>query len=141
MQHYKNILSIFAKENAAALGIAYYEDTPIAANMVTFYGDTATYLHGGTKHSYHNLMAPYLLQWEAIREAKRRGYPYYDFGGCAVTKGKVTQWAGITRFKEGFGGVCADMGETYDVIFQKKWYWLYKTGQRIKHLKRAPILP
>src|SRR3989338_4698541 len=54
IQHYKNILSIFGAKNAAALGIAYYEDTPIAANLVTFYGDAATYLHGGTEHSHPN---------------------------------------------------------------------------------------
>ena len=132
MQHYKNILSIFAKENAAALGIAYYEDKPIAANLVTFYGDAATYLHGGTEHSHRNLMAPYLLQWETIQEAKQRGLHWYDLGGAAVTRGKIKEWAGITRFKEGFGGTLTDMGETYDVVFNRAWYALYKNAVKCK---------
>jgi len=135
MQHYKNILSIFAKKNAAALGIAYYEDKPVAANLVTFYGDAATYLHGGTEHSHRNLMAPYLLQWETIQEAKQRGLRFYDLGGVAVHGGKIKEWAGITRFKEGFGGTLTDMGETYDVVFNRAWYALYKYCIRLKRIK------
>ncbi len=130
--HYRNILEILGKQNVAELIIASYKNTPIAANLVTFYGDTATYLHGGTDHFHHNLMAPYLLQWETIQEAKRRGLRWYDLGGCAVTRGKIKEWAGITRFKEGFGGELADMGKTYDVVFNRAWYALYKHGGRLK---------
>lgn len=134
MNHYKSILSIFGRENAAALAFAYYQNKPIAANLVIFYGDTATYLHGGTDGEYHRLMSPYLLQWETMREAKQRGLRWYDLGGCAATKGRIKKWAGITRFKEGFGGELTAMGETYDVVFEREWYWLYKQGNRLKTL-------
>lgn len=132
LQHYKNILSIFGEKNAAALCIAYYKDKPIAANMVIFYGDTAKYLHGGTDHKHHNLMAPYLLQWETMREARKRGLRSYDLGGSAVTRGKIKKWSGITRFKEGFGGKLVDMGETYDAVFSRLWYSLYKNAVKLK---------
>lgn len=133
-EHYRNIVKILGKENAAAIIFAYYQNQPIAANLVTFFSDTATYLHGGADHQYRSLMAPYLLQWEAIREAQKRGCHYYDFGGCAITRGKINEWAGITRFKEGFGGELFDFWETYDVVFKRRWYWLYKLWNRLKTL-------
>lgn len=79
-------------------------------------------------------MVPYLLQWETIQEAKRRGLRRYDLGGCAVTRGKIKQWAGITRFKEGFGVELYKFGETYDVVFNRAWHALYKNALKCKRL-------
>lgn len=133
-KHYENIIKILGEHNAGAIIFAHHNNKPIAANLVTFYGDVAAYLHGGTDSRYRAFMAPYLLQWETIQEAKRRGLIRYDLGGCAVTKGKIEKWAGITQFKEGFGGTLTDMGETYDVVFNRTWYALYKNASRFKAL-------
>jgi len=130
--HYRNIVDILGKKNAAELAIATYHNTPIAANLLTFFGDTATYLHGGSEDVHREKMAPYLLQWESIREARRRGCLWYDMGGCATAGWKRNAWAGITRFKAGFGGELHRFGETYDVVFNKPWYRLYKWVQQIK---------
>ncbi|HBH46975.1 MAG: hypothetical protein A2445_01035 [Candidatus Jacksonbacteria bacterium RIFOXYC2_FULL_44_29] len=127
-KHYENILKILGDADAAAIAIAEYQNKPVAANLVTFYGDTAIYLHGGTDDAYKSVMAPYLLQWESLQEARRRGCKFYDFGGAAVETGKIDGWAGITRFKAGFGGKLTRFGETYDVVFNKGWYRLYQLG-------------
>lgn len=133
-EHYKHILEILGKENAAALIIAFYKHTAIAANLVTFFGDTAVYLHGGADDEYRALMAPYLLQWEAIQEARRRGLQRYDFGGCAVTQGKIKKLRGITRFKSGFGGELHQFGETYNIVFKKWQYRAYYARQKLKNV-------
>jgi lipid II:glycine glycyltransferase (peptidoglycan interpeptide bridge formation enzyme) len=130
--HYQNILKILGKEDAAALIIAEFKGKVIAANLITFYGDTAIYLHGGTDGANREVMAPHLLQWEAILKAKQRKCKFYDLGGCAVKFGKVGEWAGITRFKSGFGGELAQFGQTYDVIFKKACYWVYQSVACLK---------
>lgn len=129
-KHYEDIIKILGAADAAAIIIAYYKNEPIAANLVTFYGDTATYLHGGTNDAHKAVMAPYLLQWESMLEAQRRGLRWYDLGGCAVTTGKIDHWSGITRFKAGFGGDLHQFGETFDVVFDKTWYKLYTFYKR-----------
>lgn len=63
------------------LYVAEYEGRVIAANLVVFYGETCTYLHGASDDEYRNVMAPYLLQWQQIRDAKKTGCVRYDFGG------------------------------------------------------------
>ncbi len=55
------------------LYMAEYENKIIAANIVIHYGNTATYLHGASDNEYRNVMAPYLLQWQAILDAKKAG--------------------------------------------------------------------
>lgn len=59
----------------------------LAANLVVFFTDTITYLHGASDDEFKNLMAPHLLQWEVIRRAKQSGYHFYDFWGIDEKNG------------------------------------------------------
>ena len=52
---------------------------PLASAVIVFYGNSAFYHHGASIPS--KIPAAYLLQWEAIREAKRRGHRFYNFWG------------------------------------------------------------
>jgi lipid II:glycine glycyltransferase (peptidoglycan interpeptide bridge formation enzyme) len=65
------------------LYVAEYENKIIAANLVVFYGETCTYLHGASDDAFRNVMAPYLLQWLQIQDAKKAGCVRYDFGGVS----------------------------------------------------------
>lgn len=97
----------------------------IAANIVLFYGKQAIYLHGATSYEHRNLMAAPLLQWEQIKEAKKRGCTEYDFWGIDEIK-----WPGVTRFKKGFGGKEIAYPGAYDLIFKPFWYKLYKIAKK-----------
>jgi len=108
----------------------------IAANLVVFYGDTATYLHGGSDDRFRADMAPFLLQWEAMRGAKRRGLSWYDFGGVSTREfaDGSGKWLGITRFKFGFSpatGATVFPG-AYDIVLSSARYFLYTVMQRAR---------
>lgn len=90
--------------NIAKLYTAEYESKIIAANIITFFRDTATYYYGASSNEYRNLMAPYILQWRAVTDAKAQGFKYYDFLGIAPENAKNHPWAGVTDFKKKFGG-------------------------------------
>ena len=114
----------------------------IAANLMSFFGDTATYLHGASDYHFRNLMAPHLLQWALIQETKNRGFKYYDFHGIAPEAKKQKSkkaknnhpWAGITRFKMGFSGEIVNYPGTFDFIYEKGWYKLYQFLRKINRL-------
>ena len=112
---------------AIKLFIAEYRKKPIAANIVSFFGDTATYMHGASSMNYRNVMAPYLLQWRAIKLAKKSGRKYYDFYGVDEKK-----WPGVTRFKKGFSGRAVNYPGTFDLIFDSSWYNVYKMVRRVR---------
>lgn len=124
-QHYHNLAT--ANPNFIKLFLAYQGDKCLAAGLWSFYGHKVTYLHGASDHAARQLMAPYLLQWELIKQAKSQGYIYYDFFGIDAKK-----WPGVTRFKLGFGGRAVDYAGTYDLVFKPAKYWLYNLMRTIK---------
>ena len=60
--------------------------------MVIKFGNTVTYLHGGSDYNYRSFMAPYLLQWEIIKKIKKEGFLFYDFWGIASKNNKNNNW-------------------------------------------------
>lgn len=116
--------------------VATYQGSPLAAAFVIFFGDTATYLHGASSDSNRDVMAPHLVQWEAIQAAHRAGYRWYDFWGIAPDTDSTHPLAGVTRFKCGFGGSRLTYPGAYDIVFKPSLYRAYrilKYGARMKH--------
>lgn len=105
---------------------AQYQGKIIVANMIVFYGDTVTYVHGGSSDQFKNVMAPYLMQWESIRMAKAKGYQNYDFWGIE------DHYPGVARFKKGFGGKEIEYSGAFDLPLNKWWYKVYKIYKKFK---------
>jgi lipid II:glycine glycyltransferase (peptidoglycan interpeptide bridge formation enzyme) len=122
-------------ERNLKLYLAEFEGKIIAANIIVFYGKVATYLHGASDNEYRNVMAPYLLQWQAMLDAKEARCDKYDMGGVK-TAANSGRWAGITRFKTGFSTNTEPtkfLG-SYDIIIDPLKHNLYRILQRIKAL-------
>ncbi|MBD3282328.1 MAG: peptidoglycan bridge formation glycyltransferase FemA/FemB family protein [Candidatus Portnoybacteria bacterium] len=106
--------------------IAKKQNKTIAANIVLTHKQTAVYLHGASDYKHRKLMAPHLLQWTQIKEAKKQNCVMYDFWGIDKDK-----WPGVTRFKKGFGGREVNYPGAYDLPTSKTWYLIYKTARKI----------
>lgn len=106
------------------LHLAKYQNKILAAHLMIFFGKTVTYLHGASSRENREVMAPYALHWECIKEARRLGFRFYDFWGVDEKK-----WPGLTRFKKGFGGQLVDYPGTFDLPLSRPWYFLYKIGK------------
>lgn len=102
------------------LFVAEADGEVIAAGLFVFYLDKVTYLHGASGYKQRALMAPYLLQWEVIKQAQKEGYKFYDFYGLDEKK-----WPGVTRFKLGFGGRAASYPGTFDFVLRPLKYKVY----------------
>ncbi|MBI2459863.1 MAG: peptidoglycan bridge formation glycyltransferase FemA/FemB family protein [Parcubacteria group bacterium] len=109
------------------LFFAEYQGKPLAGNLMVFFGDTATYIHGGSLAENRETMAPYALQWHNIKLAKQLGYKYYDFHGVDEIK-----WPGVTRFKIGFGGKIINYPGTFDLVYDAGWYNIYKMVRKVR---------
>ena len=100
--YYRTQFEILHSAGIQELWLARHQDKVLAAILVNYFGDTATYVHGASDHTQRELMAPHLLQFTAIQDAHRRGFTYYDFWG--INPDPNHPWAGFTRFKRGFSG-------------------------------------
>jgi len=125
--YYQLMLETLADTGIIQLYIAEYNNLPIAANLMLAFDDTLTYLHGGTNHEHRALMAPQLLQWQAIKDAVATGLKQYDFFGINEQK-----WPGVTRFKLGFGGRAVDYPGTFEIPLNKIWYTAYRGLKKLK---------
>ncbi|MFA6383380.1 MAG: peptidoglycan bridge formation glycyltransferase FemA/FemB family protein [Parcubacteria group bacterium] len=131
--YYRQMFETIPAENLK-LYIAEYKNKIITANIVIHYGNTATYLHGASDNESRNVMAPYLLQWQAILDAKKAGLARYDFGGVKI--GDDNSWSGITKFKTGFSPETKpiEFSGSYDIVINPVKYNLYRAIQKIKSL-------
>lgn len=93
---------VFSKDGKAVYFEVMHDNEPLAGAIILFYMGQAIYHHGASIPS--KIPAAYAIQWEAIREAKRRGCSRYNFWGIAPEEKKNHPWRGITAFKYGFGG-------------------------------------
>lgn len=102
LRHYKAFLEGL---DGSFLMLAYKDETPIAGILGAIHGTMGIYYYGASSYEYRALMAPYLLQWEAIQHCKKNGCTQYDLLGVAPEgSGADHPWSGISSFKEKFGG-------------------------------------
>lgn len=124
----------FAKDNQASLFLAEYKKQILSAAMIIFYGDMAVYHYAGTSSKFPQIFSSYLLLWEAIKEAKRRGCAIYNFWGIAPTDNPKHRFAGVTIFKKGFGGERVDYlhAQDYPLSPLYRATYLFETIRRIR---------
>jgi peptidoglycan pentaglycine glycine transferase (the first glycine) len=128
--YYRTQFEMLGRAGLLKLFVAEFNNKPIAIIAVAFHGQTATYLHGVSSNEERNRMPTFAVQWEAIKEAERMGLRWFDFHGVAPTDDPDHPWAGITRFKLGFGAERLTYMSALDLPLKKLAYTIYKT--RIK---------
>jgi len=123
--YYLNQLEVLGQNNSMELIIAYWQDIPLSALLVTFFGKTATYLHGASNWSHKNKMATYAAQWSAINRAKEENCSIYDLGGINHNN-RHPRLEGITKFKTGFGGEIVEYIGALELPLNSIWFKFYK---------------
>jgi len=135
-----------AKDGFSRMLLAYYADpetkkeTPLAGIIATFYKYTGIYYFGASSNQYRNLMAPYLLQWHAIRLAKSLGLKKYDLLGIAPETPqdplgpKNHHWRGVTEFKRKFGGTYIKYLPPQDFAFKPLLYRAYAATKKLRKM-------
>jgi lipid II:glycine glycyltransferase (peptidoglycan interpeptide bridge formation enzyme) len=139
--YYQNFFATLP-DTMCALALAEHAGEVIAAALLVFFEGTAYYLHGGSADTKRELMAPFLLHFKAMEEAKQRGCTRYDFGGVRMLSKRDagdTDWDGITRFKQGFAPKAETLvfPGTYDIILSPTRYALYRQSRRLRGIRRA----
>ncbi len=134
LTYYENLFRLSAEDETADIRLmtAAYEGELLAGIIVSFYGDTATYLYGASSNAHREKMPAYLLQWEAIKAARSRGCSAYDFFGIPPTNDPAHPSHGLYRFKLGFGGAIVHRPGSWDLPVRPLLYRLYTAAERMR---------
>ena len=136
-EYIKNEFKIFSKENQALYIFSKYKGEIAAAALIIFWSGTAYYHQAASGFKHAKLSLPYLIAWEAIKEAKKRGCVLYDFWGYVNPQTQPRHpWSGPTLFKMGFGGNAFEYIKTQDLPLNKK-YWLNYLIEKTRKIKRG----
>lgn len=113
---------IFEESGNALLYKAHKDGQLLAEAFVIFYGVEASYHYGASTDVGRKYPGAYLIQWEAIQEAKRRGMRRYNFWGVVALTETNHRFYGVSVFKRGFGGQDVHYVEAYDLVLDKPRY-------------------
>lgn len=133
--YYKAMADFFALHNPGAVSLriykAVFQNQLLASAFMVDFGGTRTFLFGGSSELHKNVMAPYLLHWQAMQDAKAQGMKFYDFWGIETSGGATP---GFVRFKLGFGGEQKEYAGAYDITGNKFIYNFYAGLRGINRL-------
>jgi len=134
----KNEFLAFLPDNQILVFLAKYKNEVLAGGIFLFWQNIAFYHHGASTLKYPKIPASYLLQWEVIKEAKKRDCSSYNFWGIAESelKNRKHPWWGLTLFKMGFGGFRKEYVKTQDFPISKK-YWPTYLFEKLRKIKRG----
>ncbi len=109
--------------------VAEFDGLPLASMFLVLSQKRAVYLYGASSSACRNLMAPYALQWEAMRIARSRGCLEYDMFGVAPRPDPEHPMYGLYRFKIGFGGSIFHAMGCWDYPLDNDTYSYFKTWE------------
>jgi len=137
LKYLKNEFEVFDKDNQISLFFGKYQGKIIASAFVIFWSKIGFYHCAALLPEFRKIPINYLLQWEAIKEAKKRSCDLYDFWGFINPKKEPKHpWAGPTLFKMGFGGKPYEYIKTQDLPLSWK-YWLVYAFEKLRKTKRG----
>ena len=110
-----NLCQTLLTAKMAEIGLAKWQGKVLAAIIVVYWGERATYLYGGRNFEHPEVMAPYSLHWAAMQRARARGCTVYDFYG--FTRDPNHAYAKFSRFKSQFGGMPVTTIGAHDYFF------------------------
>jgi len=135
-KYFQELVDILGRKEYIFVFEAYVEDNQkeiiLASAIVSFFDGRATYLFGGSSNERKNLMAPYKLHWEIIKEAQKHHCQEYDFFGIAPPDQLNHPWRGVTDFKEKFGGLAVALAGSFDLVFRPTEYRAFQVAERIR---------
>lgn len=131
---FKAQVEAFSPDHQVSVLRADHQEQTLAAAIIMYYGDMASYHHGASLQS--KVPAAYLVQWEAILEAKRRGCTTYNFWGITESEDKKHPFYGLSYFKKGFGGRVVHLLPCQDLPLTSR-YTMTRIIETIRRIRRG----
>ncbi len=130
-----NELKAFSSDDQVLIFSGKYKGEVLSSAIIVFHSNQAFYHQGASLSS--KIPVSYLLQWEVIKEAKKRGCEKYNFWGIVpdTKENENHPWKGLSLFKKGFGGYEKDYIRTKDYPLGLR-YWLVYVFEQLRKKKR-----
>lgn len=131
--YYWAIKKLLEPKGNAKLYIVRSNQGLVAGALFYDYNGVRYYAHAGAYQDMNRkLNGSVSLLWQAIIDAKQSSMHSFDLWGVAPNEDMKHKWAGISKFKKGFGGKTVHHLGTYDIVLNTTKYKLYKTYLKLR---------
>ncbi len=133
LEYYKIFLQTLKNSE---LFLAYKNEEVVAGGIFVFQDSQAIYYYWAStsQKKYRNMMAPYLLQWNAIIEAKSRNCKIYDFLWVAWPDEKNSPLEWVTSFKSKLTKNIQKVSTSFICINKRFHYTVLVLRKKIKKI-------
>jgi lipid II:glycine glycyltransferase (peptidoglycan interpeptide bridge formation enzyme) len=135
--YFESLIGVAAPRRRASIHLAEHAGTRLAAALVIRFGPRATYFYGGSLDLRRHVMAPYLLHFDIMCQAKQAGHEWYDLWGVAPEADEKHAWAGISVLKRRFGGREVRLVPTLDYVYDRSAYMRYQASEAAGRPRRS----
>jgi len=145
LNYLKKEFASFINDGQILIYLGKYRNKVVSCAAIVYWQRIGFYHHGASLSEYNKIPVSYLLQWEAIKEAKKRGCNIYNFWGVAEKNWKLEignwkfgkhPWQGLSMFKMGFGGRAKEYVKTQDFVLSPRYYFNYLI-EKARKIKRG----
>ena len=113
------------------VAICTIDGKPAAAALFAAFDGIVHYVFAGSSDDFRKIAPPYFVIWNAILEARGRGWNVLNFGGIThEVKGQHLQ--GVTGFKKRFGGHEVTHPNPVDLVYKPFKYKLFSLYKRLR---------
>lgn len=114
---------------------ATYNGQTLVTWILFVLGDTLYYPYGASSDKYREVMASNLIMWETIKFGKKLGLKKFDmWGSLGENPDPNDPWFGFHKFKMGYSPKLIEYIGSFDLVINKKLYFLYKIINKIRWL-------
>jgi peptidoglycan pentaglycine glycine transferase (the first glycine) len=139
--YYQRAYESLRPAGRAELFVAHSGGLPLAAVFACASGRKSWYMYGASSNQHREWMAPYAVQWAAMRWARDRGCATYDLWGIpdedeptleALFSERSDGLWGVYRHKRGYGGQVVRYAGAFDYVYHKPLYALYRLAAKLR---------
>jgi len=128
--YYRAVLASIPAERGF-VAVCRIDGQPAAVALFAEYDGVMHYVFAGSSNDFRKIAPPYFVIWNAVLEARRRGWQTLNFGGISDAV-KGTHLAGVTGFKKRFGGYQVSHANPVDLVYKPFKYRLLSLYKRLR---------
>lgn len=129
-EYYEAVLQSIPADSGF-VAICTIDGKPAATGLFAAYDGIMHYVFAGSSDDFRKIAPPYFVMWNAILEAKKRGWHTLNFGGVS-DEVKGTHLTGVTGFKTRFGGYRIPHENPIDLVYKPLKYLAFKLYKTLR---------